>query len=65
MNDPPRCESCGTRTQVECSCCGRCAHDFNDGAEGRRRLDRRRHANGLAPLAGDPRLVDGRIEAGR
>lgn len=46
------CDSCGTHTGVDSSCCGRCATDYNDRdqAAGRRRIDGRRRVNGLPPL---------------
>lgn len=49
------CETCGTWVLAPggVHCCGRCATDWNDPNKeaGRRRINSRRQANGMAPLA--------------
>ena len=55
MERDPRttCDTCGTYTGVDSHLCGRCATDWNDRdqAAGRRRINARRAANGMPPMA--------------
>lgn len=47
-----RCDTCGSYTGLDSHCCGQCATDWNDRdpAAGLRRINRRRHENGLGPI---------------
>jgi hypothetical protein len=45
------CETCGKTTVYPVHLCGQCATDWQDGANGRRRINRRRRTNGLGELS--------------